>query len=82
MTDYSRATYSRTEFEKQLLEDGATEKLAAFRTSADRLKGDSVALAVFTFNSSCAYNDLPNNDGSGNWSEYVRTGVWNGKKIF
>jgi hypothetical protein len=75
-------TYCRSTFEAQLIEDGQTEQLAAFRAAADKLVRNSAEEAVFTFDAYCAYHDLPNNDGSGKWSEYCRTGVWNGKKRF
>lgn len=72
----------RDSFEAQLTKDGQTEKLTAFREAVDRLKGDSVAAAIFTLHADCEYRGIPYNDGSEKWGEYVRTGIWNGVKKF
>lgn len=68
----------KDEFEAQLLADGATEKLAAFRETFQKLNGDEIAQAMFVIDASCIYRNIPNRSESERWSKYVATGEWEG----
>ncbi len=70
----------RDTFEEQLIKDGAIEKLAAFRDTLEKLKGDEIAQAMFISDAYSVHNNIPNRSEPERWSRYVATGEWEGWK--
>ena len=69
---------SKERFEELLIKDGQTEKLAAFRETFEKLKGDWIAQTMFVLDASCVYKNIPNRSEPERWSKYVETGEWDG----
>ena len=68
----------KDDFEAQLIKDGAIEKLAAFRDTLEKLKGDEIAQAMFVLDAYAVYRNIPNRSEPERWSKYVETGEWEG----